>query len=145
MKGRAILRLAYTERTDNEQSELYAQGRTKLFDINGKRLGIVTNAAAGWSMHNHNLAWDIVILEDKDNNGSFESASWDTVKDFDKDGKADWMEVVEIFKKYGFVWGGDFKSIVDKPHFEINCGLNIKQLLTLKKEGKVDKEGFILI
>ena len=31
-------------------------------------------------------------------------------EDIDKDNKADWMEVVEEFKKAGWVWGGDFKS-----------------------------------
>lgn len=30
-------------------------------------------------------------------------------KDFDGDGKADWMEVVAVFKKYGWEWGGDWK------------------------------------
>ena len=33
------LRFAHTTRTNEEQNELYAQGRTKLFDASGKRLG----------------------------------------------------------------------------------------------------------
>lgn len=129
LQGRAICRFAYVIRTFDEQKALYAQGRTKMFDANGKRLGIVTNAAAGWSLHNYGLAADIVLLVDADNNGTFESASWDTVKDFDKDNKADWMEIVSIFKRYGWTWGGDFKSIKDKPHFEKPLGYTIKQLL----------------
>jgi peptidoglycan L-alanyl-D-glutamate endopeptidase CwlK len=104
-------RFAYTLRTIEEQNTLYAQGRTKLFDNKGNRLGIVTKAKGGQSIHNYGLALDIVLIV---NNG----ASWDTVKDFDKDGKSDWMEVVNIFKKYGYTWGGDFKSIKDAPHFE---------------------------
>lgn len=143
--GKAKLRLAYVLRTNEEQAILYAQGRTKLFDSQGKRLGIVTNAAPGWSMHNYGLACDIVLLIDNNGDGKYEEASWDTVKDFDKDGQADWMEVVEVFKKYGWIWGGSFKTIVDKPHFEKPMGYNIKQLLTLKKEGKIDSEGYVLI
>jgi hypothetical protein len=40
-----------------------------------------------------------------------------------KDGKPDWnnqdMSIVEIMKKYGFAWGGDWAVKVDKPHFEL--------------------------
>lgn len=43
------------------------------------------------------------------------------------DGQSDWMEVVKIFKMYGWQWGGDWK-FVDKPHFEKTFGLSIKQL-----------------
>jgi len=50
------LRFAYTTRTIEEQDELYAQGRTKLFDSKGKRLGKVTNAKGGQSIHNYHLA-----------------------------------------------------------------------------------------
>ena len=50
--------------------------------------------------------------------------------DFDKDGKADWLEVVEYFKSVGFVWGGDWK-FVDKPHFEMTFGHSWR---TLQKE-----------
>jgi len=103
-------RFAYTLRTFKEQDDLYAQGRTKLFDVRGKRLGVVTKAKGGQSIHNYGLALDIVLL-----NGT--EASWDTVKDYDKDGKADWTEVVNIFKKHGYVWGGDWK-FKDAPHFE---------------------------
>lgn len=112
------LRFAYTTRTNEEQNELYAQGRTKLFDSKGKRLGKVTNAKGGESIHNYHLAWDIVLLLDKNGDGVFEEASWNTILDFDKDGKADWLECVEHFKSIGAVWGGDWK-FKDKPHFEM--------------------------
>lgn len=113
----ATCRFAYTFRTFAEQDALYAQGRTRLFDAQGKRLGIVTKAKGGQSIHNYRLAVDIVLLVDNDKNGSREAASWDTVKDYDKDGRADWMEVVNIFKKHGYTWGGDWK-FKDAPHFE---------------------------
>lgn len=118
----SICRFAYTLRTFDEQTALYNQGRTVLFDKNGKRLGKVTNAKAGQSYHNYGLAFDIVLIEGN-------KASWDTTVDYDKDHKADWMEVVEIFKKHGYTWGGDFKSIKDAPHFEKTFGYNFAQLL----------------
>lgn len=128
--GKGIrLRFAYTTRTPEEQAELYAQGRTKLFDKNGKRLGKVTNAKPFQSMHNYSLAWDVVLLYDKNNDGVFETASWDQIIDFDKDGESDWKEVIEYFKSIkGVTWGGDFKSISDAPHFEINFGFDWQTL-----------------
>lgn len=120
LSGRAICRFAYTLRTHKEQDELYAQGRTKP----GK---IVTNAKGGQSYHNYGLAFDIVLLVDKDKNGTFESASWETNVDFDGDGKADWMEVVAICKRYGWEWGGDWR-FSDKPHFQKTMGKSIRDL-----------------
>lgn len=120
--GKGIrLRFAYTLRTIAEQNELYAKGRTKPG-------GIVTNAKGGQSYHNYGLAFDIVFLVDKDGNGTFETASWDTKKDYDGDKNPDWMEVVSYFKSKGWAWGGDFKSIKDYPHFEKTFGYTTKQL-----------------
>ena len=124
------LRFAYTSRTNEEQSALFAQGRTKLFDASGKRLGIVTKSKAGQSIHNYHLAFDIVLLLDKNNDGVFESATYEML-DFDKDGKADWLEVVEYFKSIGFIWGGDWK-FKDAPHFEMTFGHTWKTLINNK-------------
>ncbi|WP_159729189.1 M15 family metallopeptidase [Sphingobacterium sp. 18053] len=108
------LRFTQTLRTIQEQNELYAQGRTKA----GK---IVTNAKGGTSWHNYSLAFDIVILYDKDNNGTFDTASWDEDKYF--------MTVVNYFKSKGWFWGGDFRSFKDSPHFEKTFGLSVNQAL----------------
>ena len=69
-----------------------------------------------------------MLLIDKDLDGNFEAASWDTVKDFDKDKQADWMEIVTYFKSKGWTWGGDWKSFKDAPHFEMNFGHTWKTL-----------------
>ena len=137
LTGSAICRFSYTLRTFAEQDALYAQGRSKP----GK---IVTKAKGGQSYHNYGLAIDIVLLTDADKNGSFETASWDNKKDFDKDGQSDWMEIVAIFKRYGFEWGGDWK-FTDTPHFQKTFGKSINELLDLHKKNKVDKNGFVLI
>lgn len=137
LNGKAACRFAYTLRTFAEQDALYAQGRTKP----GSK---VTNARGGQSYHNYGLAVDIVLLVDKDGNGTFETASWDTKSDFDGDKKADWQEVVAIFKRYGWEWGGDWK-FVDTPHFQKTYGKSIVELQQLHKTDKVDKNGFVLI
>lgn len=137
LTGRAICRFAYTLRTFQEQNAIYAQGRTKLFDSQGKRLGKVTNAKGGQSIHNYGLAFDIALLKDTNGDGTFDTASWEDTIDFDKDGKADWMEVVSIFKKHGYVWGGDWKSFRDdKPHFEKTMGHTWRTLLSLHNAKK---------
>jgi peptidoglycan L-alanyl-D-glutamate endopeptidase CwlK len=137
LNGLAICRFTHTLRTFAEQDALYAQGRTKA----GAK---VTNARGGQSYHNFGMAIDIVLLVDKDKNGSFETASWDVKTDFDGDGKADWMEIVAIFKRYGFEWGGDWK-FNDAPHFQKTFGKSINELLSLHTNNKVDKNGFVLI
>jgi peptidoglycan L-alanyl-D-glutamate endopeptidase CwlK len=136
LSGRAICRFAYTLRTFEEQNELFAIGRTKLFDNKGKRLGVVTNATSGQSIHNYGLALDIVLLEDTDKNGSFETAKFNIVMDYDGDKKADWMEVVDIFKKNGWEWGGDWRRFPDAPHFEKNFGYTWRQLKKLYDKNK---------
>lgn len=114
------LRFTHTLRTFEEQNALYAQGRT----TKGK---IVTNAKGGTSWHNYAMAMDIVILYDKDNNGTFETASWDEDRYF--------MMVVNYFKSKGWFWGGDFRSFKDSPHFEKTFGLSINQALELYNSG----------
>jgi len=120
LNGRAICRFAHTYRSNKEQDELY------------KKVPKVTNAKGGESYHNYGLAIDIVLLKDKDGNGTFETASWETNVDFDGDGVADWMEVVKIFKSYGWEWGGDW-HFKDTPHFQKTYGLSIKQLQSKTK------------
>lgn len=124
-------------RTKAEQDALYAQGRTVLFDNNGKRLGKVTNAKFGQSFHSYGFAIDFVILIDKDRNGTFETVSW----------KVDsaWMEVVNIFKSNGYKWGGNFQSFKDYPHLEKTFGYTWQQMKALYDAGKFDDEGYIIL
>ena len=116
------IRIVEGLRTIEQQNDLYAQGRTKPG-------AIVTKAKGGSSYHNYGLAIDFAIMYDKDGNGTYESLSWDTKTDFDRDGKADWMEVVAAFKAKGFTWGGDFTSLQDDPHLEKTFGNNWRDLL----------------
>ena len=120
LKGRAIVRFTNTLRTIAEQDALYAQGRTKP----GK---VVTWAKGGKSYHNFGLAIDICLILDG------KEASWDTLKDYDGDKIADWMEAVTIFKARGWEWGGDWETKKDYPHFQKTFGYTPTKLKTMIK------------
>ena len=117
------LRFAYVLRTPEEQHKLFIQ-RPK-----------VTKADSWQSIHNYGLAFDIVILYDKDGNGTFELASWETNKY--------WMQVVEYFKLKGWEWGGDWKSFKDAPHFQKAFGLKWQQMKAKIDSGNCIEENGI--
>jgi peptidoglycan L-alanyl-D-glutamate endopeptidase CwlK len=117
------LRFAYVFRTPEEQHKLFLQ-KPK-----------VTNADSWQSIHNYGLAFDIVLLYDKDNNGSFETPSW-TNDD-------NWKKVVEYFKSKGYEWGGDWK-FKDAPHFQKAFNNTWKQLKTKIDNKQYVKENNIL-
>lgn len=100
--------LTCTRRTNEEQEQLYALGRT----IPGKK---VTNARAGQSPHNYSpsFAFDIGFINIRK--------------------KLDWSP--HLFKKFADIitadfpqvlWGGDFQSFKDMPHFELKAWKNLK-------------------
>lgn len=125
VNGSVLCRFSSVYRSYTEQKMLYDKGRTKP----GK---IVTNAKPGFSYHNYGLAVDIVLLLDRDGNGTYEKASWSTKADYDNDGRSDWQEIVAIFKQYGWEWGGEWR-FKDDPHFQKTLGHNIKSLQKLNK------------
>jgi peptidoglycan L-alanyl-D-glutamate endopeptidase CwlK len=96
------LRFAYVYRTPEEQHKLFLQ-KPK-----------VTKADSWQSIHNYGCAFDIVLLYDKDNNGTFETASWEQNKY--------WMQVVKYFVGKGWEWGGSWKTFKDAPHFQMAYG-----------------------
>jgi len=103
------LRFSHVYRSNKEQDALFNQ-RPK-----------VTNARGGESIHNYGLAFDYVILEDKDKNGTFESINWDINSKYHK-------TVIDYFKSKGYEWGGDWKNFKDYPHFQKAFGLNWQEL-----------------
>ena len=106
-------------RSHQEQSRLYEQGRSGEGQI-------VTNAKAGESLHNYGLAIDFALRSDGGD------IIWDMEYDGNRNGKADWMEVVAVAKDLGFQWGGDWDNFPDYPHLQMDFGLSIRDL----KRGK---------
>lgn len=127
------VRFSDTLRTYKEQDELYKIGRTKA----GSK---VTWVKGGYSFHNHGLAIDIVLIIDKDKNGTFESASWDTKYDGDEDKKSDWEECVKIFEAKGWQWGliNSKGERYDLPHFQKTFGYKASELKSMDK----DEQGY---
>ena len=122
------LRLTHVYRSPEEQDALYAQGRTK----KGAK---VTNSKAWQSSHQYGFAIDIVIMYDNDGDGKFEEVSWDTKRDGDKDGVADWLEVTKVFTNGGYTNGFITNGKKwDLPHFQKDFGLSWQQM-----KAKIDK------
>lgn len=109
-----------TYRSNAEQAELYAQGRTKP----GR---IVTMAKAGQSRHNFtvngrpaSLAFDVVPLR----NGKL---IWGTSgngidndpTDDDRDDLELWQRIGQIGVACGLSWAGNWSRFREFPHFEI--------------------------
>ena len=141
------LRFVYVVRTPTEQDALYALGRTKV-NPDGKSTkkpmgNIITNAKGWQSIHNYGLAFDIVLLYDKNGDGVFESVSWDMVKDGDHDGKADWIEIANFFVSKGWEWGGKWNSFKDYPHFQKAFGLKWQQMKMKLDNGDFNLENGI--
>ena len=142
LTGRATVRFTYTLRTFKEQQDLYNLGRT-VVNPDGKSKSkpmgnIVTNAKAGQSIHNYGLAFDIALIIDG------KEASWNTIKDWDGDGVADWMECVKIAKDNGWEWGGDWKTFKDEPHFQYDFGYSWQQLQAKWNAGEMSN-GYVIL
>lgn len=107
-----IVKITDTLRTKQEQDALYEQGRTKPGNI-------VTNLKYPNSLHSWGVAFDICRNDGK---GAYN----------DSDG---WFSKVgAIGVRIGLEWGGNFKSFVDKPHFQLpNWGSTPKQLISTYK------------
>jgi peptidoglycan L-alanyl-D-glutamate endopeptidase CwlK len=116
------MRIVQGFRTFDEQNALFLK-RPK-----------VTNAKGGQSIHNYGLAIDFCLLI---NNNEI---SWDDTKDLDHDNIADWLEVVTVFARKGWTWGGNWKTFKDKPHLEKTFG-NTWQSLLKKYNDKKFIEG----
>lgn len=123
------LRFSYVYRSPEEQDKIFLQ-KPK-----------VTNAKAWQSIHQYGLAFDIVLLYDKDGDGKFEEVSWDMKRDQDKDGISDWIEVTKVFIDAGFTNG--FLSNGKKwdfPHFQKDFGLNWRQMKAKIDAGQYKEE-----
>lgn len=97
-------------RTYAEQDALFAQGRTRP----GPR---VTNAKGGESNHNFGIAFDVGVFNGR--NYLPACPAYDVVG--------------ALGREIGLEWGGDWTSLVDKPHFELRpawaSGLSGREVL----------------
>lgn len=103
-KSGIIVEIGECLRTVEEQDALYAQGRTKPGPI-------VTNAKGSSysSQHQWGIAFDFHLRMDIDGDGSVSDDAFN-------DSTGMFGRAAAVAKKLGLAWGGDWKSIVDKPH-----------------------------
>lgn len=100
------IRITECLRTVSEQDALYAKGRTKpgskVTNCQGKSYS---------SMHQWGVAFDYVIDQDTDKDGDVDINDLYCSKLMNVVGK--------LGQSIGLEWGGSWKSIVDKPHFQL--------------------------
>jgi peptidoglycan L-alanyl-D-glutamate endopeptidase CwlK len=90
------LRVTEGYRDLETQQKYYEMGKTK-------KGPIITKAPPGMSYHNYGLAVDVCEYVDGKPNWHSEH----------------WAEIGALGKKHGLVWGGDWKSFVDRPHLQL--------------------------
>lgn len=138
-RGRSKCRVACALRDPKTQNQLFQQGR----EVPGK---IVTYADSWQSFHQYGLASDLVLLVDRDGNGTYESVSYDLGEDINGDHEADWLQMLKVFKAHGFElgreWSGKFK---ESPHVQMSMGYNWKTLYEMEQQGLMDAEGYLIL
>ena len=104
------IRIISGTRSYTEQDALHAQGRT----APGTR---VTNARGGHSNHNFGIAFDVGVFEGNKYLG-------ESVK---------YKAVGALGMELGLEWGGNWKTLVDEPHFQLRpawaAGMSERELL----------------
>lgn len=106
-------------RSFQEQDALYAKGRTRP----GRK---VTNAQGGESFHNYGVAADNAFYDEGGN------ITWPETGDYEKL----WTRYGEHAKKQGLEWGGDWRSIQDRPHVEYHPGVgSASELIAAHRRG----------
>jgi peptidoglycan L-alanyl-D-glutamate endopeptidase CwlK len=107
-------------RSYDQQTALYAQGRT----APGK---VVTNAPAGYSLHNFGIAFDIGIFNEA---GKY-------IDDIIEDADHYYQMLGPVGRGTGLEWGGDWQRFKDFPHFQFNpLHLTIEQLRQRHETGE---------
>lgn len=109
------LTVTCTWRSAAEQAARFAQGRTKPGPI-------VTRAPAGYSYHEFGMAIDVVPTE------LAALPNWGDTPEHRARASDLWSRLGTIGKRLGFRWGGDFRHLPDRPHFEWSGGLSLTQL-----------------
>jgi len=111
-------------RTWAEQDALYAKGRT----APGKQ---VTKARGGFSNHNFGIAGDFGVFRKGD---YLDDAAGSAATLAERVHKACSMHAAAC----GLAWGGNWKTIVDQPHYEVVLPLSLaEKRATFKAKGTV--------
>jgi peptidoglycan L-alanyl-D-glutamate endopeptidase CwlK len=113
--NRIIARVISGTRTYAEQNALYRQGR---YGNPGK---LVTKARGGQSNHNFGIAWDLGVFTAK---GGY-LTDRQTYEDAAVFAKAEQIE-----------WGGDWRTFVDRPHYQLKLNVTLAQVRSQFEDAK---------
>ncbi|MFO1519207.1 MAG: M15 family metallopeptidase [bacterium] len=100
-------------RSEEQQMKLLHSGRG------------VTRAKPGYSFHNYGLAVDVVFQDKKGR------PSWRE--------EHDWKKLGQLGKEVGLEWGGDWKSLRDRPHFQLVPNGEIGHVRKAYRQGGLQK------
>lgn len=128
-----IPRCTFAYRSWPDQDLIYSYGRTRPNPNTSNPNAIATNAKAGFSFHNYGLAIDCCLLRKGD--------MFSLTADDDKDGIADWLEMVKIFEAHGWEAGYRWK-MQDSPHFQ-KSSFKIEECLRRYITKELDVFGYI--
>jgi len=120
--GKLTVQIISGTRTYAEQDALYAIGRTV-----EKNRSPVTNAKGGQSNHNFGIAWDVGIFD----GGKYYTGA--TAKE-----ETAYKNLGDHIKAQinGIEWGGDWKSFVDRPHYQCKTDKSTSQVRALFQAGR---------
>lgn len=88
---------------------------------------VVTHARGGQSNHNFCIAWDV---------GIFQNGHYLTGATRAEEAAYDALAVNIKAHVQGLEWGGDWRSIVDKPHYNLLTGKTLAQIRASFEAGK---------
>ena len=115
--------IVQARRTFEEQSKLYAQGRT----TDGPK---VTNARAGTSYHQYGLAIDLVDVAASGNPDAYDASDWNTTN---------YEAIAAHGRALGMEWGGAWRTFQDRPHFEWHPGFGPSDAMSLAQHCRPDE------
>lgn len=107
LAGGLTVRILSGTRTYDEQNALFRQGRF------GNPGPVVTNARGGFSNHNFGIAWDIGVF----------TATGGYLDDGPQYGQA-----TKLGLSAPIEWGGNWTTLVDKPHYQLKLGIGVSAL-----------------
>lgn len=113
-----------TWRSQQEQDALYAQGRRPLHAVNAMRKAVglapITDAENRRRITNARTSQHSYMLDGAPAALAYDCCPLDDAGRPDWSGEGyRWQLVAEIGKRLGLTWGGDWRRLRDKPHFEI--------------------------
>jgi peptidoglycan LD-endopeptidase CwlK len=110
-------------RTYAEQDALYSIGRTVQLSRRP-----VTNAKGGRSNHNFGIAWDVGLF---DSSGHYLDGK-------QKGDEAAYKELASLIKQQiiNIEWGGDWRTFIDLPHYQLATGKSAAQVRATFEAGK---------